>query len=119
MIVNGQIQGGIVNAIGQALYEEVVYGEDGQLRTGTLVDYMIPTAADLPTFEMAETVTPSPTNPMGVKGVGEAGTIAASPAVINAIVDALRPFGVKDVDMPATPQKLWQLMSKNGGRKER
>ena len=119
MIVNGQIQGGIVNAIGQALYEEVVYGEDGQLRTGTLVDYMIPTAADLPTFEMAETVTPSPSNPMGVKGVGEAGTIAASPAVINAVVDALRPFGVKDVDMPATPQKLWQLMRKNGGRKDR
>jgi len=115
MIVNGQIQGGIVNAIGQALYEEVVYGEDGQLRTGTLVDYMIPTAADLPSFEMAETVTPSPSNPLGVKGVGEAGTIAASPAVINAIVDALRPFGVKDIDMPASPEKLWQLMRRNGG----
>jgi len=117
MIVDGQIQGGIAQAIGQALLEEVVYREDGELETGNLVSYLIPTAADLPNFETAATVTPSPTNPMGVKGVGEAGTIAATPAVINAIVDALAPFGVKDVDMPATPERLWQLMHKNGGRK--
>jgi carbon-monoxide dehydrogenase large subunit len=118
LVVDGQIHGGIAQAIGQALLEEVVYGEDGQLKTGTLVDYMVPSAADLPGFELGATVTPSPSNPLGVKGIGEAGTIAATPAVINAVVDALQPFGVKDVDMPASPQKLWQLMHRNGGRKK-
>ena len=117
LVVDGQLHGGIAQGIGQALFEEAVYDESGQLRTGSLVDYLIPTAADLPSFELEATETPSPTNPLGVKGIGEAGTIASSPAIINAIVDALEPFGVKDVTMPATPQKLWALMHRNGGTK--
>ena len=115
MVVDGQLHGGIAQGIGQALFEEGVYDDAGQLRTSSLVDYLIPTASDLPSFELASTVTPSPVNPLGTKGIGEAGTIASSPAVMNAIVDALEPFGVKDVSMPATPQKIWQLMHRNGG----
>jgi carbon-monoxide dehydrogenase large subunit len=112
MIVDGQIHGGVVQAIAQALYEEVVYDDDnGQLKTGTLTDYLVPSAAEVPSpFIVDKTITPSPTNDLGVKGVGEAGTIAASAAVINAIVDALSPFGIKHVDMPATPDKLWRMM---------
>jgi carbon-monoxide dehydrogenase large subunit len=117
MVVDGQLHGGIAQGIGQALLEEAVYDEAGQLRTGSLVDYLIPTASDLPSFELAATITPSPVNPLGTKGIGEAGTIASTPAVMNAIVDALEPFGVKDVAMPATPQKLWALMHRNGGAK--
>jgi carbon-monoxide dehydrogenase large subunit len=117
MVVDGQLHGGIAQGIGQALFEEAVYDDSGQLRTGSLVDYLIPTASDLPSFELAATITPSPVNPLGTKGIGEAGTIASTPAVMNAIVDALAPFGVKDVDMPATPQKIWQLMHRNGGTK--
>jgi len=115
MVVDGQLHGGIAQGIGQALLEEAIYDDSGQLRTGSLVDYLIPTAADLPNFELESMETPSPSNPLGVKGIGEAGTIASTPAVINAIVDALEPFGVKDVSMPATPQKIWQLTHKNGG----
>src|SRR5438105_4254054 len=114
MVVDGQLHGGIAQGIGQALFEEAVYDEAGQLRTGSLVDYLVPTAADLPTFELAATVTPSPVNPLGTKGIGEAGTIASTPAVMNAIVDALEPFGVKDVAMPATPQKLPHPMHRKG-----
>jgi carbon-monoxide dehydrogenase large subunit len=112
MIVDGQIHGGVVQAIAQALYEEVVYDEDsGQLKTGTLTDYMIPTANEFTfPFVVDKTITPSPTNDLGVKGIGEAGTIAASAAVINAVVDALRPLGIKHVDMPATPDRLWHMM---------
>jgi carbon-monoxide dehydrogenase large subunit len=117
MVVDGQLHGGIAQGIGQALFEEAVYDETGQLRTGSLVDYLVPTASDLPSFELSATITPSPVNPLGTKGIGEAGTIASSAAVINAIVDALAPFGVKDVAMPATPQKVWQLMHRNGGTK--
>jgi aerobic carbon-monoxide dehydrogenase large subunit len=116
MVVDGQLHGGITQGIGQALFEEAVYDEAGQLRTGSLVDYLVPTAADLPSFELEATVTPSPVNPLGTKGIGEAGTIASSAAVINAVVDALAPFGVKDVSMPATPEKVWQLMHRNGGK---
>ena len=120
MVVDGQLHGGIAQGVGQALLEEAVYdAKDGQLKTGSLVDYLVPTASDLPAFELAATVTPSPTNPLGVKGVGEAGTIASSAAVINAVVDALQPFGVKDVSMPASPEKLWHLIHKNGGREKR
>jgi len=115
MVVDGQLHGGIAQGIGQALLEEAIYDDSGQLRTGSLVDYLIPTAADLPDFELEALETPSPSNPLGVKGIGEAGTIASSPAVINAIVDALQPFGVTDITMPATPQKIWQLTHKNGG----
>jgi aerobic carbon-monoxide dehydrogenase large subunit len=110
LIVEGQIHGGIAQGAAQALFEEAVYDEEGNLTTATLTDYLMPSAAELPNFELGHTVTPSPTNPMGVKGVGEAGTIAATPAVINAIVDALSPFGVRDVSMPASPERVWNAL---------
>ncbi len=109
MVVEGQITGGIVQGIAQALFEEVVYDNDsGQLRTGTLIDYMVPTANEIPELVLGTTLTPSPTNALGVKGIGEAGTIASSAAVINAIVDALSPLGITHVDMPASPDRLWK-----------
>jgi carbon-monoxide dehydrogenase large subunit len=108
MIVEGQIHGGIVQGIAQALFEEVVYTEDGTLRTGTLLDYSVPTVNEIPPLTLDSTVTPSPTNELGVKGIGEAGTIAASAAVINAICDALAPLGIEHVDMPASPDRLWK-----------
>ena len=109
LVVEGQITGGIAQGIAQALFEEVVYDEDsGQLRTGTLIDYMVPTANEMPDMVLGSTLTPSPTNALGVKGIGEAGTIASSAAVINAICDALSPFGIKHVDMPASPDRLWK-----------
>jgi carbon-monoxide dehydrogenase large subunit len=107
MIVEGQVHGGIVQGLAQALFEEAVYDEAGNLLTSTLADYLVPSAAELPSFTLDSTVTPSPSNPLGVKGVGEAGTIAAAQAVINAIVDALRPLGVTDMRMPASPQRVW------------
>ena len=111
MIVEGQVQGGVAQAIAQALYEEVVYdGESGQLLTGTLLDYLVPTMNEIPDMTLDRTVTPSPVNPLGVKGIGEAGTIAAIPAVINAVCDALSPLGIHHVDMPASPDRLWRLM---------
>jgi aerobic carbon-monoxide dehydrogenase large subunit len=117
MLIDGQIHGGVVHAIGQALYEQVVYDEDGQLVTGTFVDYALPTAAEVPSFETDRTETPSPTNGLGVKGIGEAGTIAASPAVTEAVLDALRPLGVEWLDMPLTPMRVWQAIqaAQNGG----
>jgi carbon-monoxide dehydrogenase large subunit len=111
MIVDGQLHGGIAQGIAQALYEEMVYDpETGQLLSGTLNDYLVPTANEILTPILDRTVTPSPTNELGVKGIGEAGTIAASPAVINAIVDALQPLGISHVDMPASPDRLWKLI---------
>ncbi|HBB98698.1 MAG TPA: carbon monoxide dehydrogenase [Blastocatellia bacterium] len=110
LLVDGQIHGGIVQAIGQALYEEVVYDEQGQLVTGELMDYALPKASQMPWFETDRTETPSPVNPLGVKGVGEAGTIGATPAVVNAVVDALSPYGVKHVDMPIRPENVWKLI---------
>ena len=110
LLVDGQVHGGIVQSIGQALFEEVVYDEQGQLVTGELMDYALPKAAQLPWFETDRTETPSPVNPLGVKGVGEAGTIGATPAIVNAVVDALSPFGVKHIDMPARPEKIWKLI---------
>jgi aerobic carbon-monoxide dehydrogenase large subunit len=115
MLIDGQIHGGIVHAIGQALYEQVVYDEEGQLVTGTFVDYALPTAAEVPGFETDRTETPSPTNSLGVKGVGEAGTIAATPAVAAAVLDALAPLGVKDLDMPFTPVRVWEAIQAAGG----
>ncbi len=116
MIVDGQVQGGIAQGIAQALYEEVVYDdESGQMRTGTLTDYLVPTANEFPTFELDRTVTPTLDNALGVKGIGEAGTIAASAAVINAICDALSPLGIKHVDMPASPDRLWKQMHDSRG----
>jgi carbon-monoxide dehydrogenase large subunit len=114
LLVEGQVHGGIVQGVAQALYEEVVYDENGQLLTGSLMDYALPRAHDLPNLELDRTVTPSPVNPMGVKGVGEAGTIGSTPAVVNAVVDALSPFGVTHVDMPVRPEKLWNIIK---GRK--
>lgn len=111
MLVDGQIHGGIVQSIGQAMYEEVVYDEQGQLVTGTLMDYAIPRAAHVPQLELDRTETPSPVNPLGVKGVGEAGTIGATPAIVGAIVDALAPFGVKHLDMPIKPEAIWKIIS--------
>jgi carbon-monoxide dehydrogenase large subunit len=109
MIVEGQIHGGVLQGIAQALFEEVVYEEEtGQLKTGTLLDYSVPSAGEIPEYAFDRTVTPSPTNELGVKGIGEAGTIAASAAVINAICDALAPLGIKHVDMPASPGRLWK-----------
>jgi aerobic carbon-monoxide dehydrogenase large subunit len=108
MIVEGQLHGGITQGIAQALFEEVVYDDDGTLKTGSLLDYTMPTINEIPTLTLDSTVTPSPTNELGVKGIGEAGTIAASAAVINAICDALAPFGIKHVDMPASPDRLWK-----------
>ncbi len=110
MLVEGQLHGGIVQGLSQALYEEVVYDEDGQMLTGSLMDYALPRAHNFPRFELDNTVTPSPVNPMGVKGVGEAGTIGSTPAIVNAVVDALKPFGVRHIDMPLRPEKIWKLM---------
>ena len=111
MVVDGQLHGGIAQGISQALFEEVQYDDaSGQMLTGTLLDYMIPTMAEMPLFELDRTVTPSPTNELGVKGIGEAGTIASSAAVINAITDALTPFGIKHVEMPARPDRLWSMI---------
>src|SRR5437667_3359500 len=112
MLVEGQVHGGIVQSIGQALYEEVVYDDQGQLITGELMDYALPKASQVPWFELDRTETPSPVNPLGVKGVGEAGTIGATPAIVNAIVDALSPYGVKHIDMPVRPEVVWRMISK-------
>ncbi len=110
MIVNGQIHGGIAQGIGQAMFEEAIYDADGNMLTGSLLDYTLPTAGDLPSFDLSRTVTPSPVNPMGVKGIGEAGTIGSAHTIVNAVVDALTPMGVKHVDMPVRPKRVWQAM---------
>jgi carbon-monoxide dehydrogenase large subunit len=116
MIVDGQIHGGLAQGIGQALFEDAVYDDDGNLLTGSLVDYPLPTASDLPSFELARTVTPTDINPLGVKGIGEAGTIGSAQTIVNAVVDALRPFGVTHIDMPLRPRRVWQAIkdAKNG-----
>jgi carbon-monoxide dehydrogenase large subunit len=113
LLVEGQVLGGLGQGLGQALMEQVVYTPDGQLQTGSLGDYAVPRAADLPTLDqliLGHTVTPSPFNPLGVKGVGEAGTVGAPAAIANAVVDALASFGVRHVDMPFTAEKLWKLI---------
>jgi carbon-monoxide dehydrogenase large subunit len=110
MLADGQVHGGLAQGIGQALMEEAVYGDDGQLLTGSFMDYNFPKADQLPSFELYRTVTPTPVNPMGAKGIGEAGTIGSTPAVANAVVDALKPFGVDHVDMMFRPEKLWRIM---------
>jgi aerobic carbon-monoxide dehydrogenase large subunit len=109
LLVDGQLQGGIVQGLGQALLEEVIYDENGQLLTGSLMNYALPRAANLPRLNLTRTETPTPVNPLGIKGIGEAGTIGSTPAVVNAVVDALAPFGVTNIDMPLTPQKIWSL----------
>ncbi len=109
-IVEGQLHGGITQGIAEALYEEAKYDAEGNLLTGSMINYMIPGPPELPSYELDHTVTPSPTNPLGVKGIGEAGTIAAPPAVINAIVDALSHLGVTNVERPATPERVWRAI---------
>jgi carbon-monoxide dehydrogenase large subunit len=110
MIVEGQIHGGIAQGIGQALFEGAVYDEDGNLATGSLMEYAVPRAGLLPPFECHRTETPTPHNPLGVKGVGEAATIGSTPAVVNAVVDALAHLGVRHIDTPITPEKIWRLL---------
>jgi len=114
LIVEGQIHGGLAQGIGQAMIEEVVYGEDGQLLTGSFMDYALPRAIDFPRFELDATVTPTPVNPLGAKGVGEAGTLGSTPCIVNAAVDALSGLGVKHIDMMLRPEKLWRIIQ--GGR---
>jgi len=115
MLVDGQIHGGLAQGIGQALWEEHVYDENGQLVTGTLMDYAVPKAFHFPWFETENTQTRTPVNPLGVKGVGEAGTIGSTPAVVNSVLDALRPFGVRHVDMPLKPEKIWKILKQHPG----
>ncbi|HLH42315.1 MAG TPA: xanthine dehydrogenase family protein molybdopterin-binding subunit [Bryobacteraceae bacterium] len=111
LIVEGQVHGGVAQGIGQALWEQAVYDDAGQLITGEFMDYAMPRAHMMPWIETSHTITPTPVNPLGVKGVGEAGTIGASPAVVNSVVDALAPLGVRHIDMPMTPEKIWKLLS--------
>ena len=111
MVVEGQIHGGILQGVAQALWEEAAFAADGQPRNVNFLDYLVPSSAETPSFRTDSTVTPSPTNPMGVKGIGEAGTIASTPAVMNAIADALAPLGITDIRMPATPERIWGLIS--------
>ena len=110
LIVEGQIHGGLAQGIGQAMIEEVVYGDDGQPLTGSLMDYALPRASDFPRFELENTVTPTPLNPLGAKGVGEAGTIGSTPCIVAAAVDALSGFGVTHIDMMLRPEKLWRII---------
>jgi len=117
LIVDGQIHGGLAQGIGQALWEGAVYDEQGQLLSGSMLDYALPKASRFPTFELDQTVTPSPVNPLGVKGIAEAGTIASTPAVVNAVVDALSGYGIRHIDMPLTSQTVWRAMqSAKGGQ---
>jgi carbon-monoxide dehydrogenase large subunit len=113
-LIEGQVHGGVAHGLAQALFEQVVYDDEGQLVTGSFVDYALPTSSDLPSFETDRQETPSPVNSLGVKGVGEAGTIASSPTVVNAVIDALRPLGVDFINMPLTPMRVWQAIHGDG-----
>jgi len=115
LLVEGQVQGGIAQSIGAALMERTVYDENGQLLTGEFMDYAIPRAADIPDYLLGSTETPSPSNPLGVKGVGEAGTIGATPAIANAVIDALSPLGIRHLDLPFTPERVWRAIQEKGG----
>ena len=116
MIVEGQVHGGLVQGIGQALHENCLYDDAGQLLTGSFLDYAMPRADDVPSFNVMTECTPCTHNALGVKGCGEAGAIGAPPAVINAIIDALQPLGVTDVPMPATPYAAWRAIQAARGR---
>jgi carbon-monoxide dehydrogenase large subunit len=115
MIVDGQAHGGLAHGIGQALLEECVYDADGQLLSGSFMSYTMPRAADLPSFKVGNHVTACTHNPLGIKGVGEVGAIGVPPAVINAVLDALEPLGVKHIEMPATAEKVWRAIQAAGG----
>jgi len=114
MIVDGMVHGGIAHGVGQALWEWGVYDDNGQLLTATMMDYAVPKADDLVSFELDRTVTPCPHNPLGVKGAGETGTIASTAAMANAVMDALAPLGVTHIDMPLTPSRIWQAVKAAG-----
>jgi aerobic carbon-monoxide dehydrogenase large subunit len=118
MLVAGQVHGGLAQGIAQALMEELVYDAEGQLVTGSLMDYAVPHAEDLPLFTTDQTVTPTPFNPMGAKGIGEAATIGSTPAIVNAVVDALKAFGVRHLDMPLRAARVWSALdSAQAGKK--
>lgn len=119
MIVDGMVHGGVAQGAAQALWEQAVYTDDGQLLSGSMLDYAVPTADFLPSFETARTETPTQVNPLGAKGAGETGTIAASPAVVNACVDALKHLGVTHIDMPVTGEKVWRILEENGKARPR
>jgi carbon-monoxide dehydrogenase large subunit len=121
LIVSGQVHGGLVQGIAQALWEEAIYDDAGTLVSGSFVDYLLPTSADTISFDIDHTTSPSTTNTLGTKGVGEAGTIASTPAVVNAVVDAIRHLGVNDITMPCTPERVWKAIntaSAKGGATE-
>jgi carbon-monoxide dehydrogenase large subunit len=117
VIVEGQVHGGVVQGIGQALWEEAVYDEFGQLITGSMMDYALPRADCLPEIEVLSTVTPSPHHPLGLKGIGEAGTIASTVTVYNAVIDALSPLGIETLKMPMTAERVWRAMQSAGQAK--
>jgi carbon-monoxide dehydrogenase large subunit len=110
LVVDGQVHGGIAQGMAQTLFEDVVYDENGQLLSGSLMDYAMPKAHMVPTLETDRTVTPTPVNPLGAKGCGEAGTIGSTPAVANAIIDALLPFGITHLEMPFKPERIWRAI---------
>jgi carbon-monoxide dehydrogenase large subunit len=110
MLVEGQVHGGLAQGIAQALWEEIVYDESGQLITGSLMDYAVPVAENLPSFETDRTVTTTPLNPLGAKGIGELATIGSAPTIVNAVMDALEPFGIRHLDMPLRPEKVWRAI---------
>jgi carbon-monoxide dehydrogenase large subunit len=114
LVVEGQVHGGLAQGIGAALREQAVWAGDGQLLTGSLMDYAMPRARDLPAFTLDWMATPSPHNPLGAKGMGESPTIAAVPAVANAVVDALAPLGITHIDIPITPEKVWRAARERG-----
>ena len=116
LIVEGQIHGGLAQGIGQAMVEEVAYAADGQPLTASFMDYALPRASDFPRFELDNTITPTPINPLGAKGVGEAGTIGSTPCIVNAAVDALSGCGVRHLDMMLRPEKLWRIIHGQPGR---
>ena len=117
MLVDGQLHGGIAQGVGQALFEDSIYDENGNCLTTSLVDYIIPTAGDLPFLDLTRTVTPSPVNPLGAKGIGEAGTIGSAQTVVNAVIDALTPFGVKHIEMPLRPKRVWEAIQSAGAER--
>jgi carbon-monoxide dehydrogenase large subunit len=117
LIAEGQVHGGVVQAIAQALFEDLPYDADGQPLGASLMEYAVPTAMDVPDIESRFFVTPSPSNAIGAKGIGETGTIAGTPAVVNAVIDALAHLGVRDIDMPLTPPRVWRAIHQaEGGR---
>jgi len=111
LVVDGMVHGGIAQGVAQALWEWGAYDNNGQLLSGTMMEYSLPKADQLPSYETDRTVTPSPVNPLGIKGAGETGTIASTPAIVNAVIDALQPFGVVHIDMPLTPEKIWKAVA--------